>query len=196
LTTFNDCTFKWISWPRFWIRIYNGLGQKRKSLQNNLQNTAESLVATCSLVLIGQSQVNITCVRYHCLWICRFLLRTLRTSCVNLKASKTGSKFKSAVSVGSLNQDRIGIALSAKSSCLKMCIWFRRAINYQDRNDMLQESCRVWKWSWDLHKWLKDSWCSFPSLECNADGNSVSAECLENCPACQLQLLRKSPCWQ
>lgn len=46
----------------------------------------------------------------RCWW--RFRLRTERTSAVNLSASSIGSKFRSAVSLGSLNQDLIGIALS------------------------------------------------------------------------------------
>lgn len=46
----------------------------------------------------------------RCWW--RFRLRTERTSAVNLSASSIGSKFRSAVSLGSLNHDLIGIALS------------------------------------------------------------------------------------
>lgn len=46
----------------------------------------------------------------RCWW--RFRLRTERTSAVNLSASSIGSKLRSAVSLGSLNQDLMGIALS------------------------------------------------------------------------------------
>lgn len=45
-----------------------------------------------------------------CWW--RFRLRTDRMSAVNLSASSIGSRLRSAVSLGSLNQDLIGIALS------------------------------------------------------------------------------------
>ena len=48
------------------------------------------------------------------LCICRFLLRTDRTSLQNRSASKSGSKHRRAVSVASLNHDDIGIALSEK----------------------------------------------------------------------------------
>ena len=47
------------------------------------------------------------------LWRCKFRPRTERTSLVNLKASKTGNKLRSAVSLGSENQELIGIALSS-----------------------------------------------------------------------------------
>ena len=53
------------------------------------------------------------CKSYHSEWACKFLLSTERTSLVNLRASKRGSKSNSAVSCGSENQDFIGIALSA-----------------------------------------------------------------------------------
>lgn len=46
----------------------------------------------------------------RCWW--RFRLRTDRMSAVNLSASSIGSRLRSAVSLGSLNQDLIGIALS------------------------------------------------------------------------------------
>jgi hypothetical protein len=44
--------------------------------------------------------------------LCKFLPSTERTSPQNLKESKNGNKLSKAVSVGSENQDLIGIALS------------------------------------------------------------------------------------
>lgn len=43
---------------------------------------------------------------------CKFLPRTLRTSCVNRNASSTGNRLSRAVSMGSENQDLMGMALS------------------------------------------------------------------------------------
>ncbi len=51
---------------------------------------------------------------YHILCKCRFLLSTERTSLVKRRASRTGSRFSRAVSLGSQNQDLIGIALSTR----------------------------------------------------------------------------------
>lgn len=49
---------------------------------------------------------------FQCLWASLFLLRMERTSETNLRASRTGKRFRRAVSLGSLNHDLIGIALS------------------------------------------------------------------------------------
>lgn len=43
---------------------------------------------------------------------CKFRPRTLRTSCVNRRASSTGRRLSRAVSIGSENQDLMGMALS------------------------------------------------------------------------------------
>lgn len=48
----------------------------------------------------------------HKLWLCKFLLNTLRTSSVNRNASNIGKRFNNAVSEVSENHDFIGIALS------------------------------------------------------------------------------------
>lgn len=51
----------------------------------------------------------------HKLWLCKFLLSTLRTSSVNRNASNIGRRFNNAVSEVSENHDFIGIALSEKN---------------------------------------------------------------------------------
>ena len=53
---------------------------------------------------------------YQFLWASRFLDRTDLTSVTNRRASNTGNKLSSAVSLGSLNQLLIGMALSKKQS--------------------------------------------------------------------------------
>ena len=51
---------------------------------------------------------------YHSLCASRFRDKTDRTSDTNLRASNTGNRLSNAVSVGSLNHDLMGIALSEK----------------------------------------------------------------------------------
>ena len=59
---------------------------------------------------------------YPGLRVSLFLESTLRTSETNLRASNTGRRFNNAVSLGSLNQDFIGIALS-KNKLKKLCFY-------------------------------------------------------------------------
>ena len=70
-------------------------------------------------------------VSYHKEWRCRLRLKMERTSPTNLNASSIGSKFSSAVSDGSANQDLIGMALSAAA------IWGRFVNTWRVR----QRSC-------------------------------------------------------
>ena len=61
-------------------------------------------------------------VSHQCMQLrCKFLLRTERTSVVNLRASSTGSRLRRAVSCGSENQDLIGIALSVGGDEGELC---------------------------------------------------------------------------
>lgn len=82
------------------------------SLQKNFQN----------IWCLSQQHAhsfNVKCYHIRCKW--RFLLKTERTSCVKRRASKTGRRFKRAVSIGSQNQLLIGIALS-RNICVILVI--------------------------------------------------------------------------
>ena len=57
-------------------------------------------------------KITVLFENYHNLCASRFRDSTDLTSDTNLRASKTGNKLSRAVSVGSLNHDLIGIALS------------------------------------------------------------------------------------
>ena len=68
------------------------------------------------------TEVNHARVSHQCMQLrCKFLLRTERTSVVNLRASSTGSRLRRAVSCGSENQDLIGIALSVGGDEGELC---------------------------------------------------------------------------
>lgn len=94
-------------------------------------------VASCQGVLVGWTELSLNTIKridtiqllvisirascqrcrppladYHILCRCKFLLKTERTSLVKRSASRTGRRFRSAVSLGSQNHDLIGIALS------------------------------------------------------------------------------------
>ena len=58
--------------------------------------------------------INYNVINYHSLCASRFRDKTDRTSDTNLRASNTGNRLSNAVSVGSLNHDLMGIALSEK----------------------------------------------------------------------------------
>lgn len=81
----------------------------------------------------------------HKLWLCKFLLSTLRTSSVNRSASNIGKRFNNAVSEVSENHDFIGIALSEiKLNKYHFIIYWLeieiKNINYQEMLGMLQEN--------------------------------------------------------
>ena len=70
--------------------------------------------------------INYYVINYHSLCASRFRDKTDRTSDTNLRASNTGNRLSNAVSVGSLNHDLMGIALSEKKRKIrfknvKMC---------------------------------------------------------------------------
>jgi len=69
-------------------------------------DTSKSVSAYLHLLTCGAKH----CYQSRCRW--RFRLKTLRTSWVKRSASNTGKRFSSAVSIGSLNHDLMGIALS------------------------------------------------------------------------------------
>ena len=73
--------------------------------------------------------INYNVINYHSLCASRFRDKTDRTSDTNLRASNTGNRLSNAVSVGSLNHDLMGIALSEKKvkKGLKMCILVKSA---------------------------------------------------------------------
>ena len=63
-----------------------------------------------------KNTTNYIIINYHSLCASRFRDKTDRTSDTNLRASNTGNRLSNAVSVGSLNHDLMGIALSEKKS--------------------------------------------------------------------------------
>ena len=65
-------------------------------------------------------KINYYVINYHSLCASRFRDKTDRTSDTNLRASNTGNRLSNAVSVGSLNHDLMGIALSEKKKFKKM----------------------------------------------------------------------------
>lgn len=91
--------------PRFVWLILTGLSPDIREL--NCVSRYLDCVNVSSVALLTYQRLT-----YTCLWASLFLERIERTSETNLSASSTGSRFNRAVSLGSLNQDFIGIALS------------------------------------------------------------------------------------
>ena len=77
-------------------------------------NEGYCIIQSMHMTCIKELLKGMSMVGYHTECWCTFLLRTDRTSCVNLSASRNGRRSSNAVSEGSENHDLIGMAFSGE----------------------------------------------------------------------------------
>ena len=140
-------------------------------------------------------KITVLFENYHNLCASRFRDSTDLTSDTNLRASKTGNKLSRAVSVGSLNHDLIGIALSeiTKVSHETQKNISKYFTTHLDMTCRRLENYPEWIPMRDLNKWHLDPLCRIQSPKCNVDDNIASWGVLCHCQACLQRRYHRSP---